>query len=101
MVSVQSKFSMVKLEDADQPVWIISKKGTYTYSETWNAIRVKMPQVNWWNSVWFPMAIPRHAFFLWLVIRDSLSTGETLPKWGFKVDVMCVFCVQEIKSSWA
>jgi hypothetical protein len=88
---------MVMLGDAGQPICVISKKGTYTCLETSNAVRVKMPQVDWWNLVWFPMAIHRHAFILWLVIRDSISTGERLLKWGFQGDVMCVFCRSNIE----
>jgi hypothetical protein len=41
MVSVQSKLSMVKIGDEDQPYWVVSKKGTYTCSEMWEAMRVK------------------------------------------------------------
>jgi hypothetical protein len=76
---------------------LISKKGIYTSSETWNAIRSKLPKANWWNLIWFPIAIPRHAFILWLDVKDSLSTGERLLKWSFKGDVMCVFCRSNIK----
>jgi hypothetical protein len=28
---------------------------------------VEFPIVSWWKMVWFSLAIPRHAFMLWLV----------------------------------
>lgn len=44
------------------------------------------------------MAIPRHAFLLWLAIRDGLPTGERLLKWDAKGDVHCLICMRVIKS---
>lgn len=78
---------MVKIGSADQPIWGISKTGTYSSLETWNAIQTKLPKANWWRLIWFPITIPGHAFILWLVVRNSLSTGERLLKWGFKGNV--------------
>jgi hypothetical protein len=45
-----------------------------------------------WNLIWFPMAIPRQSFILWLAIRNSLTTGERLLSWGFGGNALCVFC---------
>jgi len=41
MVSGQSKLDLVKIGDEDQPCWVVCKKGTYTCSEMWEAMRVK------------------------------------------------------------
>jgi hypothetical protein len=38
------------------------------------------------------MAIHKHAFILWVAIRDGLMTGDRLLKWGAKVDVNCLIC---------
>jgi hypothetical protein len=38
----------------------------------------KAPKVPWWQVVWFPLAIPRHAFVLWLVCRNALTTKERI-----------------------
>jgi hypothetical protein len=54
----------MKISPADKPNWVISKKVVYTSAETWNAIHTKHAEVNWWRLVWFPLAIPRHAFIL-------------------------------------
>jgi hypothetical protein len=36
----------------------------------------KRPEVTWFKVVWFPLAIPRHAFMLSLVFRGALVTKE-------------------------
>jgi hypothetical protein len=51
-----------------------------------------MPEVEWCNLIWDSYAIPRHAFFLWLAIQDSLSTGDGILKWGVNGVVNCFFC---------
>lgn len=64
LVNIQSKLPMVRIGVVDQPIWVLSKKGTYTSSETWNAICSKLPKFNWRNLIWFPIAIPKHALIL-------------------------------------
>jgi hypothetical protein len=39
-----------------------------------------------------PFTIPKHAFFLWLAVRNSLSTGDRLLSWGYLGQTKCVFC---------
>jgi hypothetical protein len=62
MVCVQNKLCMARIGENDQPVWSISKKGTYTCSDAWNWQH--MPTVDWWNIVWYSLAIPKHSFVL-------------------------------------
>ena len=42
--------------------------------------------------VWFPLAVPKHAFIMWLAMKDRLLTGERLLKMGYKGEVQCSFC---------
>ena len=51
-----------------------------------------MQVVDWHTSVWFPQAIRRHAFIVWLVIHDRLDTQDKLLKWGLINSMACVFC---------
>lgn len=62
----------------------------YSCKNTWEAIRVKQPKVEWSKLVWFSFAIPHHAFFLWLTFCDSLATGDRL-RWGMAGDMKCYF----------
>jgi hypothetical protein len=47
---------------------------------------------------WFPHAISKQAFIVWLVVQDRLLTREWLIKWGYKGEVKCLFCHNQIES---
>ena len=48
--------------------------------------------VNWNYTIWFPQAIRRHAFIVWLAIQDRLVVQDKLLKWGMIESISCVFC---------
>jgi hypothetical protein len=50
--------------------WWIRSSCLDSCAETWDQLRVKLPAVEWHKVVWFSQAIPRHAFILWLALRD-------------------------------
>jgi hypothetical protein len=91
LVEIQSPLPEVTIGTEDVPVWN-SRKGTFSCSETWDKLRVKSPIVNRYNTVWFPLAIPRHSFILWLAFRDALNTKEKLCLWGFNCSSVYLFC---------
>ena len=72
--------------------WSLDPTGAFTVSSTWNHFRHRMPVVNWYHTIWFPQAIRRHSFIVWLVIQDRLATQNKLLKWGLTNSVSCVFC---------
>ncbi|GJW42180.1 sodium/hydrogen exchanger 6 [Tanacetum coccineum] len=37
----------------------------------WDSLRSRADVVDWFNIVWFPQCIPRHAFHMWLVTKQS------------------------------
>ncbi|GJU65564.1 putative RNA-directed DNA polymerase, eukaryota, reverse transcriptase zinc-binding domain protein [Tanacetum coccineum] len=47
----------------------------------WEAIRPRGNEVLWHHTVCFSHCIPRHAFHIWLVMRRSLKTPDTLRHW--------------------
>lgn len=61
-------------------------------------IRTKLPEVRWWKLVCFSKSIPRHAFILWLVIRNRSTTGERLMKWRYKGDLFVDFVEEASKA---
>jgi hypothetical protein len=77
LVAIQVRLSDVKIGEADVAVWK-SKSGVYSCGETWHFPRPKFPVVPWWKVVWHPMAIPWHAFILWLVFRQAIETKEKM-----------------------
>jgi hypothetical protein len=58
---------------------------------------VNFLKVGWHKLVWYPLAIPRHSFFLWLAIRDSLTTKDKMLKCGLVGDMKCLFCHYSIE----
>ena len=96
LVKVQARLSEINLGSMNKPIWIASKKGYYVSSDTWEVLRVKKEQVEWWKLVWFPLAIPKQVFILWLIMKERLVIGDRLLRWGYKEDVNCLFC----RTSW-
>jgi len=60
----------IPIGEFDKPIWN-SKKGLHSWTK-----KKKRPEVTWFKVVWFPLAIPRHAFMLSLVFRGALVTKE-------------------------
>nr|GEY91505.1 hypothetical protein [Tanacetum cinerariifolium] len=63
----------------------------------WDAFRNSGTITTWHHIVWFSHNVPRHAFLLWLIMRNSLKTQDKLGQWavGIGIDlsqVTCVFC---------
>jgi len=77
-VDIQSKLPEVPIRDVDKPFWTLSRRGVFVSAETWEHMRQKKQEVNWWSVVWFPQAIPKQSFILWLAILNRLTTGERL-----------------------
>jgi hypothetical protein len=76
LVTIQSRLSEIRLGDSDRPVWTVAKKGIYVSSDTWNHLRKKKVEVDWWPLIWFPHAIPKQAFLMWLAVKNRLTTGD-------------------------
>ncbi|GJR14638.1 homeodomain-like protein [Tanacetum coccineum] len=66
----------------------------FLVSRVWEAIRPRGNEVEWFKVVWFPHAILRHSFHLWLVMRNSLKTQDKLRQWdvGNNIDLSLLRC---------
>ncbi|GJW20267.1 protein LAZ1 [Tanacetum coccineum] len=53
----------------------------FSVKSAWGAIRPRGNEALWHHTVWFSHCIPRHAFHIWLVMRRSLKTQDTLRHW--------------------
>jgi len=91
LVDIQSKLSEVDIGTTDVPIWNLPS-GVYKCSKTWDQLRNRQPEVPWSRVIWFPLAIPRHAFMLWLAFKNSLATKDRMLSWGFNGDSLCRFC---------
>nr|XP_043639248.1 uncharacterized protein LOC122610318 [Erigeron canadensis] len=65
----------------------------FSSSAVWNALRQRGEEVNWAHLVWFSSCIPKHAFIMWLIIREKLLTQDKILKWSpsrrLNMNVMC------------
>ncbi|GJX73150.1 reverse transcriptase domain, reverse transcriptase zinc-binding domain protein [Tanacetum coccineum] len=74
-----------------------------TIGASWEAFRPRGVEVSWYRVVWFSHCIPRHAFHLWLVMRNSLKTQDKLRQWDVGVGtdlnlLQCAFCSRQLDS---
>ncbi|GJW03133.1 homeodomain-like protein [Tanacetum coccineum] len=53
----------------------------FSVAKSWDAIRPRGNQVVWSRIVWFSHNIPRHAFHLWLVMRNGFKTHDKMRQW--------------------
>jgi hypothetical protein len=84
LVVIQSRLSELNLSMHDKAIWTASKKRCYFSLDTWQILRKKKIEIEWEKLVWFPLAIPKQAFILWLVMKDMLLIGDHLIKMGYK-----------------
>ncbi|GKD04846.1 putative reverse transcriptase domain, reverse transcriptase zinc-binding domain protein [Tanacetum coccineum] len=71
----------------------IGKFLTFSVAKAWEALKPRGVQVDWYQIVWFSHCIPRHAFHLWLVMRNSL-THDRMRQWdvGINTDLNLLRC---------
>nr|XP_043612414.1 uncharacterized protein LOC122584265 [Erigeron canadensis] len=72
-------------------------------SIVWNSLRRVEPRVDWAEAVWFSHCIPRHAFMMWLIMRNKLLTQDRILLWSptrrKNMDVMCCsLCIADFDS---
>ncbi|GJX59208.1 putative RNA-directed DNA polymerase, eukaryota, reverse transcriptase zinc-binding domain protein [Tanacetum coccineum] len=83
-----TKMDMMQWRDSNGVFSKFSVKGA------WEALRPRGIEVSWYHIVWFTQNIPRHAFHLWLVMRNSLKTQDRIRQWdvGPNVDLSLLRC---------
>nr|GEU31112.1 hypothetical protein [Tanacetum cinerariifolium] len=58
----------------------------------WESIRPRDHLVPWYDLVWFPSCVPRHAFHMWLIMKKRLKTQDVLSSWFRAVLSMLQVC---------
>ena len=92
LVDIHSKLSLVQIKDSDRAIWLLNSSGKFNCADTWQHLRGKQAEVQWWKLIWFNKAIPRHGFIGWLTMKNRLATKDRLIQWGICVDPVCLFC---------
>ncbi|XP_021996389.1 uncharacterized protein LOC110893597 [Helianthus annuus] len=67
----------------DRAVWRSRSGEDMEYSTfgVWNDIREIQEPVDWDRIVWYPQAIPRHSFLMWLIVCKKLKTQDIMCNW--------------------
>ncbi|KAI8554329.1 hypothetical protein RHMOL_Rhmol05G0090100 [Rhododendron molle] len=76
----------------DSVIWTPSLNGNYSLKSAWNAIRVSHGIQDWCKVVWFPKAVPRWAFILWMAMQCKLASKDILLGWSVVDNANCVLC---------
>ncbi|GJX51416.1 putative reverse transcriptase domain-containing protein [Tanacetum coccineum] len=64
----------------------------FSVRNVWEALRDRGNEVPWYRLVWFPHCIPRHAFHLWLIMRESLKTQDKVQQWDIRNNNLNLLC---------
>nr|GEZ78074.1 hypothetical protein [Tanacetum cinerariifolium] len=66
------------IQDTNYWCDVNGKQYEFSVKCAWESLRMRRTDVVWFHVVWFPYFIPRHAFHLWLVMRNGLRTLDKL-----------------------
>lgn len=66
--------------------------GNFSTSKSWNSLHPSSSTVDWHKYVWFKGRIPKHAFHMWVTVRDRLPMRDHLRSWGLNVPSGCLLC---------
>ncbi|XP_074271537.1 uncharacterized protein LOC141595468 [Silene latifolia] len=77
-----------------QGVWLADMRG-YSVKSGYDWIRLKETKVGWSKIVWNNVALPKHSFVNWLIMRNALNTKEKLHRLGINSDDLCCICQAE------
>ena len=89
LVDIQSKLHLVEIKEEDKAFWSSTPK--FVCAETWNEIREKWINVDWWKVLRFNLAIPKHSFIGWMVMLNGIPTKARMIQWGINEDILCGF----------
>ncbi|GJX79200.1 putative reverse transcriptase domain, reverse transcriptase zinc-binding domain protein [Tanacetum coccineum] len=66
----------------------------FTVNHVSSSMRPRNQKVDWYAMLWFPFCIPRHAFHLWLVVKEKLKTQDRVGSWEVSNSLarLCPLC---------
>ncbi|GJX04948.1 reverse transcriptase domain, reverse transcriptase zinc-binding domain protein [Tanacetum coccineum] len=91
-----NSYNLQTSNECDRLVWRLHD-GTvkqFSVSQVWASIRPRDVKVDWYDMVWFPANIPRHAINLWLIIKRKLKTQDRICSWDISNSLVssCTLC---------
>ncbi|XP_074305829.1 uncharacterized protein LOC141641051 [Silene latifolia] len=79
------------LNGYSQGVWLADMRG-YSVKSGYDWIRLKETKVGWAKLIWNHVALPKHSFVNWLIMRNALNTKEKLHRLGISSNDLCCIC---------
>ncbi|XP_074300566.1 uncharacterized protein LOC141631843 [Silene latifolia] len=79
------------LNGYSQGVWLADMRG-YSVESGYDWIRLKETKVGWAKLIWNHVALPKHSFVNWLIMRNAPNTKEKLHRLGISSDDLCCIC---------
>lgn len=73
-----------------------TKDGRFDMAKAYNELRKREQPVLWAKTVWDAAILPKHAFTLWLAVRQRLSTKDKISY--IELDPICPLCGQVSES---
>ncbi|GAV59508.1 zf-RVT domain-containing protein, partial [Cephalotus follicularis] len=67
------------------------KGRSFSFKSAWEAISAPHPEAPWAKIVWFPGAILRHSFCMWLTFHKVHTTLDKLQRLGIVQSSQCPF----------
>lgn len=85
---------------SDKIIWRNKTGNIYPFSVNlaWEDWKDQSPIANWHKHVWYTQCVPKHAFILWLAIKNRLMTQDRILKWNLLLVEKCTFCKLECDS---
>lgn len=74
--------------------WIVDGFDCRGFSspKTWEALRPRESDKDWFSTVWFKGAVPKHAFNMCVTNLNRLPTRHRLASWGVIANDECCLC---------
>ncbi|XP_013616901.1 PREDICTED: uncharacterized protein LOC106323300 [Brassica oleracea var. oleracea] len=67
----------------------------FSSKRTWEQIRNSHQACNWSKGIWFAHSTPKYSFFVWIVMRNRLQTGDKMRLWNVGIDATCILCNED------
>ncbi|KAJ9546283.1 hypothetical protein OSB04_018826 [Centaurea solstitialis] len=83
VITLMSYQPVLKENVRDKVFWrsLSGSVGDFTVAAVWDENFLHLEDKRWANLVWFSQGVPRHAFILWLAIKERLRTMDRLLSW--------------------
>lgn len=73
-------------------------KSKFSSKLTWDQMRTQGVICEWSKGIWFTFSISKFAFLTWIALRNRLSTGDKMLRWGVAANTACSLCDEMLET---